>query len=61
LINKETETYLRLIEHAVNSCAQYQLTFSADEVFIEIAIHTAAKLVWPEIYIRGCLFHLGQN
>ncbi|KAF0689244.1 MULE domain-containing protein, partial [Aphis craccivora] len=63
LPNKETETYVRLFEHTINSCAQYQLTFSPDEVFIdfEIAIHTAAKLVWPKIVIRGCRFHLGQN
>lgn len=63
LPNKETETYVRLFEHTINSCAQYQLIFSPDEVFIdfEIAIHTAAKLVWPKIVIRGCRFHLGQN
>jgi len=24
-------------------------------------IHTAAKLVWPKINIKGCRFHLGQN
>ncbi|KAE9542890.1 hypothetical protein AGLY_002801, partial [Aphis glycines] len=63
LPNKETETYVCLFEHTINSCAQYQLIFSPDEVFIdfEIAIHTAAKLVWPKIVIRGCRFHLGQN
>jgi len=63
LPNQETETYVRLFEHTVNSCAQYQLIFSPDVVFIdfEIAIHTAAKLVWPKINIKGCRFHLGQN
>jgi len=47
LPNKEAETHVRLFEHTVNSCAQYQLTLSPDIVFIdfEIAIHTAAKLV----------------
>ncbi|KAJ4438040.1 hypothetical protein ANN_13979 [Periplaneta americana] len=30
-------------------------------VDFELAIHTAAKLVFPSVKTRSCQFHLGQN
>ena len=56
LPNKRQSSYVRafsIIREYVSASIVY-----AD---FERAIHLAAQQVWPQIDVRGCRFHLGQN
>lgn len=64
LLDKKTEhTYLRLVEHTVNSCARYQLKFSPNILSIdfEITIYKAANMFCAKIKILVCRFRVGKN
>lgn len=62
LPSKTVEVYRRLFEKLVQICDNRNLVFQP-KTFVadfEIAIRSAAKLVWSNITMVGCRFHLGQ-
>lgn len=63
LPDKSTNTYTNMFKALVEKCESHNLHLCPNEMYIdfEVAIHNAARIVWPTINIKGCRFHLGQN
>lgn len=62
LPDKATETYKKCFEFVTEKCSENSLSFSPTEIVadFELAIHNAAKIIWPQIQIIGCRFHVTQ-
>ncbi|KAF0748606.1 Uncharacterized protein FWK35_00023566 [Aphis craccivora] len=57
------ECYSQTFTHILNECNKRNFNFIPEIVYadFEVAIHTALLTVWPQINIKGCRFHQGQN
>lgn len=63
LTNKSQQTYRSTFDTLITICTDLNLNFKPKRIIsdFEIAIQNAAKLVWPDIIIFCCKFHLTQN
>ncbi|XP_022162269.1 uncharacterized protein LOC111028042 [Myzus persicae] len=55
--------YARSLGYIIGKCSEINFLFSPSKIVsdFEKAIHIGAKVIWPEIQIVGCRFHLTQN
>jgi hypothetical protein len=62
LQDKSTSSYVKCFKKLIEISKNVSLEFAPCEIVIdfEYAIHNAVKLVWGEIKIIGCRFHLTQ-
>ena len=63
LPDKSKITYINMLQHRVHSCSQVGVDLKIPVVLhldFEIAVHEAVRLVWPNVIIKACQFHLGQ-
>ena len=63
LPSKSKECYSQTFTHILNECNKRNFNCIPEIVYadFEVAIHTALLTVWPQINIKSCRFHLGQN
>jgi hypothetical protein len=62
LKDKLTETYAKCLTILLNKCKEINLKFQPEEIVIDFekSIHNAVKIVWNEVKITGCRFHISQ-
>jgi hypothetical protein len=62
LKDKLTETYAKCLTILLNKCKEINLKFQPEEIVIDFekSIHNAVKIVWNEVKIIGCRFHISQ-
>lgn len=43
-------------------CLKIDDNFKPNTIYVDFekAIHNAIKIIWPDISVKGCRFHLGQ-
>ena len=60
---KMVNNQIRPIKNLHSSSYFHGLLFSPSTVFadFEQAVHSSIKAVWPNAFIKGCRFHVGQS
>lgn len=63
LPKKESNTYVKAIQHIINYCTLLSLIFRSSKMYVDFenGIHNAIKHVWADDRIKGCRFHLNQS
>jgi hypothetical protein len=62
LPSKSAGVYVTMFREIQALCFLHGLSLNIDRIHLDFekAVHQAAKEVWPQIVIKGCLFHLRQ-